>query len=63
MITEIEGTITLDDGRTIEFSIDREYGWSQWGQTEENLWDTVELLDDISETLSLHWSDKVEQVN
>lgn len=60
MLTEIEGTITLDDGRTIEFSIDKEYGWSQWGQTEEGLWDTTELLDDISETLSLHWSDKIE---
>ena len=60
MLIGIEGTITLDDGRTIEFSIDREYGWSQWGQTEEYLWDTTELLDDISETLSLHWSDKIE---
>jgi hypothetical protein len=58
MLTDIEGTITLDDGSTIEFSIDREYGWSQWGQTEENLWDTNELLEDITETLSLHWSDK-----
>jgi hypothetical protein len=58
MLTNIEGTITLDDGRTIEFAIDKDYGWSQWGETEGNLWDTNEVLEDITETLSLHWSDK-----
>lgn len=60
MLSEIEGTITLEDGRTIEFAIDKEYGWSQWGQNEENLWDTTEVLEDLSETLSLHWSNKID---
>lgn len=52
-VETISGTITLRDGSTSEFSIDMDYGWSQWGATEDRLYKTVRALEVMSEALAL----------
>lgn len=47
----IEGTITLADGSTSEFSLDLEYGWQQFGATPERLGRTVSLMDALESAL------------
>lgn len=47
----IEGTITLDDGSTSEFSLDLEYGWQQFGASPERLGRTVTLMDALESAM------------
>ena len=51
-ITAVSGVITTADGKTREFQILPEYGWSQWGGTASELWPTVEPLEVMSAALS-----------
>jgi hypothetical protein len=44
---EITGTFELSDGTTTHFSIDLENGWSQWGNSTENLGLTVERVEEL----------------
>ena len=44
-MTEISGTITLDDGETVQFNVSTENPWNQWGNTTENLWRTVDVVE------------------
>lgn len=44
-VTEIKGTIVLADGSTSEFSLIEDYGWQQWGASNERLGQTVEVLE------------------
>lgn len=51
----IKGTFRLSDKSTTQFSIDREYGWSQWGNTKDNLYVTVDRIEELTQEL-LDWS-------
>jgi len=51
-MTTIEGTITLDDGETIQFDVSTENAWNQWGNSNENKGRTVNLLERIQQTLN-----------
>ena len=47
----IKGHFNLSDGSKTQFSIDKEYGWEQWGNTKENLGITVDRLDRLKNEL------------
>lgn len=47
-IKSIEGTITLTDGTTSQFSMADGFGWQQWGATQSRLGLTVDVLQAIS---------------
>ena len=44
-VASITGAITLEDGTTSEFVIGTDYGWQQWGATQERLGESVAVLD------------------
>lgn len=48
---EIEGKFYLSNGDIAEFVIDLESGWEQWGSAKENLWVTVDRLDELQKKL------------
>lgn len=50
MSAYIEGTITLDDGSTSQFSIGSN-SWSQWGAPTERLGKTVDIIEAMAEGL------------
>jgi hypothetical protein len=41
----IEGKFILRNGQAVEFSIDAEYGWQQWGNTTDVVGSTVDLIE------------------
>lgn len=43
-ITDIRGTITLDNGETVEFQFD-DANMSRWGNTVQNLGETVDATE------------------
>lgn len=49
----IDGTITLRNGEKIQFAVtsDSDYGFTQWGNSKENLGKTVDLLEQIDKVL------------
>lgn len=50
-VSEIKGTIILEDGTTSEFSIGTDFGWQQWGAVTERLGSTVGVLEGMIEGL------------
>ena len=44
-VVEIKGTIETADGTTTEFSIFKDFGWSQWGGTTAELGTRVDVLE------------------
>lgn len=48
-VSEVKGTIVLEDGTTSEFSIGTDFGWSQWGATMERLGTSVGILEGMVE--------------
>lgn len=55
-VSAVEGTITLDDGRTVQFLLTPE-GSSRWGAEVATLWEAVEPCDAMQEALTEgeHW--------
>lgn len=47
----IKGTFKLSDRSTTHFCIDKEYGWQQWGNTRDNLYLTVPILEQLQTEL------------
>jgi hypothetical protein len=47
----IKGYFNLTDGSKTQFSIDKEYGWQQWGNTMGNLGETVDRLEQLQREL------------
>jgi hypothetical protein len=52
---DVRGRVTLDDGPTVEFFVDREHGYSQWGADTDDLGRTVDLMGAIEEAVREHW--------
>ena len=48
----IKGHFNLSDGSKTQFSIDRGYGWQQWGNTRENLGLTVDRVEQLTTELA-----------
>lgn len=48
MTRRIEGTLELDNGTLVRFSLSRD-GYQQWGQPQEVLYTTVDVLTALSE--------------
>ena len=46
-MSTIEGTITLDDGETVQFRCSGEHSWIQWGNTTDILEKTVDMMEKI----------------
>jgi len=47
----IKGQFILSDRTKTQFSINKEYGWSQWGNSKENLGLTVDRLEKLQNEL------------
>ena len=45
IVAEVKGTITMDDGSTSEFRIGTDFGWSQWGATQDRLSEGVPVME------------------
>ena len=50
-MTTIKGTITLDDGETIQFDCLTENAWNQWGNSTENKGRAVDIVEKIQQAL------------
>ncbi|QIG58815.1 hypothetical protein SEA_DATBOI_151 [Gordonia phage DatBoi] len=50
-VTTVTGTITTSDGRTREFTITEDGGWSQWGADRETLGDSVIAIEEMAAAL------------
>ena len=47
----IKGYFLLSDNSKTQFRIDKKYGWQQWGITRENLWITVNRVEQLQNEL------------
>jgi len=47
----IKGHFNLSDGSKTQFSINKEYGWQQWGNRRENLGLTVDRVEQLTDEL------------
>lgn len=57
--TRIEGTITTADGETRQFSIDTGLAYQQWGNTQEHLGHSVDMVTAIANSLEEHAYDSI----
>lgn len=45
--TKFKGYVKLSDGSTTKFEVIKGGDWNQWGNTTENLWVTVPLMEEL----------------
>jgi hypothetical protein len=46
----------MNDGTKVQFSLDPEYGWQQWGAPDTHLSENVYALANLLEAMVGHWA-------